>query len=46
MLSLVTFNIIPLLVAALIGVAAGRWIFSKRAAAPPTDKPAEDADPS
>ena len=45
MLSLLAFNFVPLLVAALIGVVAGRWIFSQPAA-PPTDKPAEDKDPS
>jgi hypothetical protein len=45
MLSLVTFNTVPLLVAVLIGIAAGRWIFFRRQA-PPPESPAEDTPPS
>jgi hypothetical protein len=45
LLSLVTFNAVTLLVALLIGLAAGRWIFFRRPA-PPPESPAEDTPPS
>jgi|GEM_PF-4434770 len=39
MLSLVEFNVVTLLVALLIGLAAGRWMFSKRPEQKPEDPP-------
>ena len=42
MLNLVQFNLVTLLVALTIGIAAGRWMFSKRPAPPeqtPEDPP-------
>lgn len=39
MLSLIQFNLVPLGIALLIGVAAGRWVFAKRR--PPGDGDAE-----
>jgi hypothetical protein len=44
MLALIQFNLVPLAVAVLIGLATGRWMFATRRAAPPA--PAEDANPS
>ncbi len=37
MLSLIQFDLIPLAIALLIGIAAGRWIFARRAAPAATD---------
>lgn len=37
MLSLLQFNLIPLAIALLIGIAAGRWIFARRPPPAATD---------
>jgi len=44
MLNLVEFNLPVLLVALLIGVAAGRWIFARRQ--PPPERTEEDSSQS
>lgn len=44
MLNFLEFNLVTLLVALLIGVAAGRWVFSKRRAPPERDN--QDSPPS
>lgn len=35
MLALATYNLVPLAVALVIGIATGRWMFARRAAPPP-----------
>ena len=44
MLSLVQFNVVTLLIALLIGVAAGRWIFAKRPG--PAEQAPKDSPPA
>jgi hypothetical protein len=44
MLALIQFNLVPLAVALLIGIATGRWMFAARGAAPPPQ--AQDSNPS
>jgi hypothetical protein len=43
MLTLIQFNLVPLAVALLIGIATGRWMFARRAAPQPK---AGDSEPS
>ena len=43
MLALIQFNLVPLAIALLIGIATGRWMFAGRSAPRPE---AEDPDPS
>jgi hypothetical protein len=44
MIALVQFNLVPLLVALLIGVLTARWMFADRR--PPAAKPPKDSAPS